>query len=294
MRKIWIVFCAVLTLAACNCSGDGKPAADVPAPTPEEPVPAEPTPSEEEPDAPAGPTRYRLGTYNVGVFSKSGADMTEMVVAMMKEIGVQALSMNELDYYNGRHNADQLGVFASKMGGWTYHFAPAINYKNGQYGIGIAAHPDLPVVKKTQLTLDKGDGSEQRALAVIEFQPFVFASTHLDHKSADAQLAQARKIDAWVAQNYGSGDKPVILCGDFNALPTSATIRFMQENWTILSPLEPTYSATNPTKCIDYIMVYKNAADKVKLEEAKVLTTFASGDVKVASDHLPVYVDISL
>ena len=41
-------------------------------------------------------------------------------------------------------------------------------------------------------------------------------------------------------------------------------------------------------------MVYKNAAAKVKKLDAKVMRTFASGNVEVASDHLPVFVDVEL
>ena len=79
---------------------------------------------------------------------------------------------------------------------------------------------------------------------------------------------------------------------DFNALPDSATIAFLKENWTVLSPSGSTYPADRPSKCIDYIMVYKNAADRVKVTGAQIPVEFNTGDVTVASDHLPVYVDV--
>ena len=234
----------------------------------------------------------RLATYNVGVFSKSGTNTTFMVVAMMKELGVCALSMNELDSCNTRHQVFQLKTFAREMGSWDYTYAPALDYKGGWYGIGITSDPKLNIIKRFRLKLSKAGGSEVRALAVNEFQDFVFCSTHLDHKSKDAQLVQAGEITSWVETTFGNSRKPVILCGDFNALPSSETIAYMRKNWTILSPYGFTYPANNPSKCIDYIMVYKNAADRVSLKEAKIATDFKSGDVTVASDHLPVYVDV--
>ena len=234
----------------------------------------------------------RLATYNVGVFSKSGTNTTEMVAAMVKELGVSALSMNELDSCNTRNNVFQIKQFAEAMGGWDYTFAQALDYKGGGYGIGISSAPELKLQKRFRLKLDRGDGSEQRALAVCEYKDFVFCSTHLDHKSKTAQLAQAVAITDWVKSTYGNTDKPVILCGDFNALPDSETIAYMKGEWTILSPFDSTYPADNPVKCIDYIMVYRNASSRVELQAAKVPSAFKSGDVKTASDHLPVYVDV--
>lgn len=237
---------------------------------------------------------FTIATYNVGVFDKSDFNSTEMIAAMMKELGVQVLSMNELDSCNTRHSNYQLKDFAEAMGDWGYVYGPAINYKGGKYGIGIAYSPAVEAGRKYSITLDKGDGAEQRALAVCEFKDFVFASTHLDHKSADAQLLQAEKICAWAEVNYGKGDKPIFVCGDFNALPDSETITLMKKEWKILSPLEPTFSAKNPSKTIDYIMVYKNASKRVRVISSGVGTEFTSGDPSVASDHLPVYVRIEI
>lgn len=244
--------------------------------------------------AKSGSRDLTIATYNVGVFDKSGTNTTEMIASMMKEIGVQVLSMNELDSCTLRHPEYQLKEFADAMGGWNYNYAPAMSYQGGKYGIGIASAPDLKIVKKHSITLPKGDGSEQRALAVTVFDDFVFCSTHLDHRSADAQLEQAKLISAWAELFYGDSDKPVFLCGDLNAYPDSETIKLLKRDWTILSPLEFTFSAKNPQKCIDYIMVYKNASGKVKVKESGIASRFNSGDVTVASDHLPVYVIISL
>jgi endonuclease/exonuclease/phosphatase family metal-dependent hydrolase len=228
----------------------------------------------------------------VGVFSKSGENTTGMVAAMMKELGVQALSMNELDSCTTRNPDYQIKLFAEQMGGWGFHFTPAMAYQGGKYGDGVAYDPELGIIRNISVALAKGDGAEPRAVSGCEFKDFVFCSTHLDHKSKDAQLVQAGEITAWVEKTYANSRKPVILCGDFNALPSSGTLAYMRQNWTILSPDGFTYPASNPSKCIDYIMVYKNAADRIELKDAKIPVKFTTGDVAVASDHLPVYVDI--
>lgn len=240
------------------------------------------------------PNIYSLVTYNVGVFNKSGTNTSSMVASMMTELGAQAVSMNELDSCTTRNPTFQIGDFAKLMKGWNYQFAPAINYKGGKYGVGIVSSPELKIIRKGCITLDKLDGAEQRAMGFMEFEDFVFCSTHLDHRSASAQLAQAGIINTWAKENYGNSDKPVILCGDFNAYPDSETISFMKREWRIISPLQPTFSAKNPTNCIDYFMVYNNASSRVSILQASVPTVFSSGDVTVASDHLPVFMKVQI
>ena len=284
MKKlVFALLCVLLLSGKC----EKKATVDLP-------PPGKPAPEVQGDDPAPDKGSLRLATYNVGVFSKSGTNTTGMVAAMARELGVSALSMNELDSCNTRHNVFQIKLFAEAMGGWDYTFAQALDYKGGGYGIGIASDPSLQLQKRFRLKLDRGDGSEQRALAVCEFRDFVFCSTHLDHKSKTAQLAQAAAITEWIKATYGNTDKPVFLCGDFNALPTSETISYMKREWTILSPFDFTYPASQPVKCIDYIMVYRNAASRVELLEAEVPVAFKSGDVRVASDHLPVYVDVKL
>ncbi len=286
MKRILIALLSLLAAAGLSSCGSGnvREAAEQPAEQAAEQT--------TEPVAEAAP--ICLVTYNVGGFFKSESNSTAMIAAMMKELGADVISMNELDSCTTRHPEFQIRDFTEAMGGWNYTFAPAMDYKGGAYGIGIASSPELIIQAQHRLTLPKGDGSEQRALAVCEFEDFVFCSTHLDHKSSAAQLAQAQKISTWIEATYGTSSKPVILCGDFNALPESETILFMKKGWKVVSPESPTFSSSKPSKCIDYIMIYKNAATKVSVLSAKVKYSFSSGDVKTASDHLPVMVKIKI
>ncbi|MCR5519614.1 MAG: endonuclease/exonuclease/phosphatase family protein [Bacteroidales bacterium] len=235
-----------------------------------------------------------LVTYNVGVFSKSGTNTTDMVAAMMKEINADVISMNELDSCTTRNPAYQIKDFAKAMYGWDYLYAPAIPHQGGKYGIGIAHRPELKAKRSYYINLAKAGGAEQRALAVCEFDDFVFCSTHLDHRVDEAQWSQVAQIDSLVAADFGKSDKPVILCGDLNALPDSKTISLFKKDWTIISPDDFTFPAKEPKKQIDYVMVYKNAAGRVEVKDARVCKSFVTGDVKVASDHLPVLVKIKI
>lgn len=268
-RRLFILFLSCLLLAGCGNRSGVKTGTD-------------------------GAGVYRLVSYNVGVFSKSGTNTSAMVASMMKELDAQAVSMNELDSCTTRNPEFQIKEFAALMDGWNYQFAPAIDYKGGKYGIGIVSSPKLAIVRKGSITLDRAGGAEQRAMGYVEFEDFVFCSTHLDHRSDSAQMVQAGIINTWAKENYGSTKKPVILCGDFNAYPDSKTLDFMRDEWTVISPALPTFPAKNPTKCIDYFMVYNNAASRVSALRASVPTAFSSGDVTVASDHLPVFMEVRI
>ncbi|MGM9739060.1 MAG: hypothetical protein ACI3ZP_00495 [Candidatus Cryptobacteroides sp.] len=59
------------------------------------------------------------------------------------------------------------------------------------------------------------------------------------------------------------------------------------KDWTILSAQDFTISANRPHLCIDYIMLL-NGTVKCNVLETRVPVEFKTGDVTIASDHLPV------
>lgn len=234
----------------------------------------------------------RMATYNVGVFNKADTNTITMVADMMQEIDVEILSLNELDSCTVRTDKEyQLDSLAKALGNWNFIYSPSIRFQGGKYGIGIAAKPEHEILEFNRILLPKEESKEQRVLAVAEFEDFVFASTHLDHSSPKDQLKQAQTASRWLIENYGDCNKAVFLCGDMNASPESETMEYFKRDWTILSSQDNTYPAIEPQKCIDYIMVLNGSAECV-VRETAVLKKFKTGDVEIASDHLPVLVDV--
>lgn len=233
----------------------------------------------------------RIAHYNVGVFSKEIENSIPMVAAMMKEIGADALSLNELDSCNTRHENYQLADLAKEMGGWNFWFSRAMPYREGAYGVGISVPNEI--IDCFTIPLPKGDGSEPRACSVVETKNYVIASTHLDHKAETSVIDQARIINEVLAKKYLKSKKPVFLCGDMNSRPESETLKELKKEWNVLSVEKFTISPKNPRACIDFILALRNGA-KFKFVGSDVPTVFKNGDVEVASDHLPVYVDVKL
>lgn len=234
----------------------------------------------------------RIVTYNVGVFNKYVRNDYPMIVGMMQEIAADAVCMNELDSCTTRTGGVfQLGHVAELMGGWDYNYGAAMPYAGGKYGIGIVSREKA--LRTFSIGLEKGEGSEPRMLVVSEFEDFVLATAHLDYRSAKQQLVQVATINRIMQQEYGTSDKPVFLGGDMNATPDSETLRALRSVWKVLTPPEATCPSRNPESCIDYIMQLRNGVS-CKVVKARVLKEFRSGNVRDASDHLPVMLDVIL
>lgn len=240
----------------------------------------------------------RLVSYNVGVFSKYlDGGSYRMIANMMTEAGADAIGISELDSCTVRTTRlFQLKTFTEMMGKeWSYCFYRAMAYQGGAYGDGIASR-EKPL-RTFAVALPKGDGAEPRVMVVAEYEKYVFATTHLDHVSALAQAGQVDRINQAIASEFGSSNKPVLLGGDFNARPDSPTIDKLKAGWTILTPHGPadfTHSSQKPDKCIDYIMLWKGNGAACEVVGTKIMLDFNKGDIRKASDHIPVLLDVKL
>ena len=233
----------------------------------------------------------RIVQYNVGVFSKEIDNSIPMVAAMMKEIGADAMSLNELDSCCTRHENYQLKDLSDEMGGWSFRFGRAMPYRGGSYGVGVAV-PGT-VQKSFTIPLPKGNGSEPRACCVVETRKYVLATTHLDYKDMPSMVIQAQTLTKALSEKYKASRKPVILAGDLNATEDSDVLDFLKGQWDILSCPGSTFNSSKPSKRIDFILALRNGAG-YELVGSAVPVSFKSGDVAIASDHLPLYVDIIL
>lgn len=242
-------------------------------------------------DYPKAKGVLRIVQYNVGVFSKEIENSVPMVADMMKELKADAVSVNELDSCNTRHMNNQLSDFAEAMGGWNFRFSRAMPYREGAYGVGVTV-PD-EIVDAMTVALPKDSGSEPRACGVVETPRYVLATTHLDHRSQEAAVLQAQTLTAALKAKYGDTDKPVFLAGDMNSRPESEVLAELAKDWTVISVQENTYPSNGGKACIDYILFLNNKA-KVKVTGSGVPVKFETGDVAIASDHLPIYVDVKI
>ena len=246
-----------------------------------------------------------LMTYNVGAFGKELDDSAPMISAMICELGAETVALNELDSCNRRHDIDQVrhlvdclnAVSADTKGGkavWDGRFGRAMAFAGGAYGNGVVTRQKIK--DHFNIALPKEEGSEPRVCVVVETPDYVYAACHLDHIGEAARQEQARVMTEELLRRYADSRKPVFLAGDFNDTPDSPVIRQLSRDWVLLSPLADSYSALDPHVCIDYIFLLRNLASVRVLRSEGDATTFSditSGDVKLASDHLPVAIRVA-
>ena len=239
------------------------------------------------------PKVYTFVQYNVGAFSKYDASGVEAIADAIREINADAVTLNELDSCTTRTGrVDQLAAFAREMEGWNQHFAAAMPYKGGAYGVGVASAPGLKVISTGKIALPKMNGHEPRAVAIVEYEDFVLCSTHLD-LTLEAQLEQVNVINHYIDSLYAGGGKPIFIGGDFNCFPDSEPIAHLKESWTLLTPVSDTFPSHEPDRCIDYIFVRPNG-HKVTVRKTAIPRHLETSDLATASDHLPVVLTVSI
>ena len=244
----------------------------------------------------------RVVSYNVGAFRKWGGNSYALVASIISDAEPDFVALQEVDSCTVRTKGvnqaervcEELNALPCTESPWKWAYCAAMPYGGGGYGNAVLYRGEA--VRITRIAIPKGSGSEPRCCVAVETQNAVFASVHLDHKSSDAALAGAKKITSVLRKLYSKSEKPVILCGDFNSLPESATVKYMSKKWIAVSAAnEPSYpccAEKDATDCIDYVWVLKNKAHFASFD-SEVASDIPWRSVRSASDHYPLAATIT-
>ncbi len=234
------------------------------------------------------PNSVRLATYNThrceGWTQNAGTDRanynnTAKVISLMDP---DVIALQELDKNGTWHATDQLQELATRTGLRPY-YCKTINYRGGEYGIGI-------LCKEEPLKTESGDlpGTEARKFLLAEFADFIFIATHFCHQEEQNRVQSMEIITNHLTTNYASYTKPIYLAGDLNTakLPAAALA-----SWQIISTSANTFmNAASPSR-IDYILVYKGNSPTFEVLRTAV-PSYEEINVVTVSDHVPVLVDL--
>ena len=239
----------------------------------------------------------RIMSYNVGAIGKfvdetfTKEDNVKLLAQTILESQADAVAIQELDSCNTRNNYFQLKAVADVCGeGWDYFYGPAIDYRGGKYGTGVAAK-QKSAIKTLYIPVPVQEKREARVLTIAEYKNYVIACTHLNGGDPE----QVKFINTEIKKLYGDSKKPVFLGGDMNAFPDSDMMNEFRKEWTIISQTaEGTTVVTVGKPCIDYVLQLNNKAKPAKVLGSAVVRKANAGDMKKASDHYAVYVDVKL
>ena len=228
----------------------------------------------------------RVMTYNIhhgeGIDGK--LDLAR-IAELIKRQKADIVALQEVDQGVERTAKRDLPAELASLTGLSCVFSNNLSHQGGQYGNAILTR--FPVLRATNTHLAMVQpGAEQRGVLqlvlAVQGRELVFMSTHLDQRPNDAERVQSADQIFELLHQYGS--RPIILCGDFNDVPTSRTCQKLAgqfiDSWTVAGEGDGfTIPVKKSRKRIDYLWIAKDRGLRpVKLEVP----------VSEGSDHLPV------
>lgn len=240
----------------------------------------------------------RVMTYNihgcVGVDSKLSPARIARVIARHKP---DVVALQEVDVGRTRSGwVDQARVVADLLL-MKFHFFPAFEIEDEKYGLAVLSHFPMRLVKSGALPgLATRPDLEPRGAQWVAVQcdntEIHIVNTHLGLRGEERrQQVGAILGEEWLGQ-LGE-DEPLVVCGDMNAMPASFVHREISTRFydvqTIVAEHRPlrTLYGRMPLGRIDHIFVSSHfEAQRVEVPR-NALTC-------VASDHLPVFVELKL
>lgn len=212
LSMILVIVC--LLLSACqNINGTIEESREqsVP-PTVETVLETEPQP-QPEPEPELQELSLRVASYNVKHGKLADLDMTKLA-DNITSLELDIVGLQEIDQMTTRVNGLNTMKTLSEATGYPYYcFFKAMDYKGGEYGLGVLSK--YPIVETQTFLLKTPSNIEQRILGRAEIDVngffFQFFVTHLSYNSREIRDAQFKGIAEAVKpyDNY-------ILVGDFN------------------------------------------------------------------------------
>ncbi|MBB2673759.1 UNVERIFIED_ORG: endonuclease/exonuclease/phosphatase family metal-dependent hydrolase [Rhizobium esperanzae] len=234
----------------------------------------------------------KLLTYNV--HSCIGNDRKldpGRIASVIAEAGADIIALQEVDVLRRRTGGvDQAHLIASLLK-MQAHFHPALSVAEEQYGDAIITALPTAAVKAGPLP---SIGEQRGALSVevlVGDRKLLVVNTHLGLRGRDRIRQMTTLLNSGWLRGTKDEPLPCILCGDFNAIPSSATYRLATRSLkdALLggkAAPRATFPSRYPLMRLDHIFV----TDDLVVKRATVLQNRLT---RVASDHLPLFAEIS-
>ncbi len=240
----------------------------------------------------------RITTYNVhscrGMDGKYSAERIARVIARTNP---DVVALQEVDVGRVRsHGKDQAHLIAQYLE-MEFHFHASIRIEEEHYGDAILSHLPMRLVKAGPLPrlVDRPNSEERGALWVtitLNGKEIQIINTHLGLNRRE-RMAQVEALLGGEWLGHEQCTDPVILCGDFNAMPSSRVYARLCErlrdaqNVTRGAQSLGTFPSRYPTLRLDHVFV----SPGINVSCVKVPET---GLARIASDHLPLMTEIRI
>ena len=223
----------------------------------------------------AGAAPLKVVCWNIhhGVGEDGRLDL-ERIAKVIEVEKPDLVALQEVDNQCGRSGKVDQAAELGRLLGMKPVFGKAMDFGGGGYGLAVLSK--LPI-KEQKVHRLPGGGEPRIGFEVKLGHPegdFSFVNVHLDHQGEERQQLQAEELNRQLKEV-----QKVILCGDFNAAPSSKTMKVF-ETWDFIPKkgARLTQPADLPKIEIDHVLLrgFQAPMGVKVIEEA------------VASDHRPL------
>jgi endonuclease/exonuclease/phosphatase family metal-dependent hydrolase len=235
----------------------------------------------------------RVLTYNVhGCRGTDGKIDPARIAAVIERCDADIVGLQEVDVARARSGGmDQAEAIAAHLR-MSHHFHPALHLAEERYGDAILTRLPARHIKSAVLP---STGEPRGAIWMsVEFDgaEINVINTHLGLRRSQ-RIAQINTLlgPTWIGKSE-SQPRPLILMGDFNAVPSSTAYRTLRRTFCDVQRIDgrrarATFPSRLPIFRLDHIFI----DDALSVVDAEVPTTPI---IRTASDHLPLVATLSL
>jgi endonuclease/exonuclease/phosphatase family metal-dependent hydrolase len=241
---------------------------------------------------------FKVMTYNI--HSCIGIDekiRPERIISVIKSCDADVIALQEVDSHRYQSRGHAQAELIADVLSMSHHYYAISDWNGEQYGLAILSRFPIEHVKSDHLTpLNAAMCCEARGAMWVRIEtpmgPVNLINTHFGLRQKERQRqAEILLSDDWIGGI--STDEPVLLCGDFNAGPRSRVYNTLAQRlvdvqrYTRKPRPKATFASIFPIVRIDHIFASRHF-DIRSVSQPRTPTA------KVASDHLPVCVELSL
>ncbi len=235
----------------------------------------------------------RILTYNVhSCVGTDGLRSAERIAAVIAESNPDVVALQELDHGRRRSRHVHQAQLIAELLEMHFHFHPALRIAEEEYGDAILSRHPLRLKRAGALpTVSSGLFLESRGALWVEIEVegrrWQVLNTHLGLGRAE-RLAQAQALLGPDWAGAIRKDLPILMCGDFNSRAGGRVHRLLSTQFmeALLGARRNTFPSRFPMLCLDYVFV--GAGVDVRAVEVP-----RNPLARIASDHLPVMVDVA-
>ncbi|HEU5081454.1 MAG TPA: endonuclease/exonuclease/phosphatase family protein [Opitutaceae bacterium] len=241
---------------------------------------------------------FRLVTYNThGCSGTDGRVSPRRIARILAAQQPDIIALQELDLGRRRSRAeDQAAIIAHHLG---FHavFCPTVTHGGEHYGHALLSRWPIETIKRSLLPTARGSWVREPRAAIwakvkIGEMTINLVTTHLGLGREERRLqVEALLGHEWLGAMHP--DEPLLICGDFNMMPGSgpygrlaSRLRDVQAARQGHRPLR-TFTSVRPFTRIDHVFI----SPLLETQHVFVPRTHLT---RVASDHLPLVVDLQL